>query len=46
MSVIFVAITARLNLLMEINFLKIDRVYLTNYTLKTFFYCVLKQKAF
>jgi hypothetical protein len=46
MSVIFEAITARLTFQIETNFQQINRVYLTNYTLKTFFYCVVKQRAF
>ena len=46
MLVIFEAITARLTLLIETSFQKIIRVYLTNYNLKTFFNCVVKQRAF
>ena len=46
MLVIFEAITARLTLLIETSFQQIIRVYLTNYNLKTFFNCVVKQRAF
>lgn len=46
MLVIFEVITTRLTLLIETSFQQIIRVYLTNYNLKIFFNCVVKQRAF
>ena len=46
MLVFFEAIIARLTLLIGTNFQQNNRVYLTNFILKIFFYCVVKQRAF